>query len=229
MLPRYVPRYIRVIQSNSPASGFIQVTDTTAKPNVNYFAKTFRQCYIMQSHRKILAIQHGRQARYVSTTTVQGRTSVQRWPIGNYAKTRLERFLLWLRGQQLQHYGPKAHIPQLFQRWDMPFFALENGTLRIRTSPPMFHHNLLDAAARVGALEGRIGYTFKDKMLCIQALKVTGAYSPLYFDGVVHEVDRNNRLALLGDRLLSLVVCEIWYQTEHSTSMWVALSRFVGS
>lgn len=131
----------------------------------------------------------------------------------------MERFLLWLRGQQLQHYGPKAPIPELFQRRDMPFFALDSGALRMRVSPPMFHHNLLDAAAGVGALEERLGYTFKDRMLCVQALKVSAVHSPLYFDGTVHELGTNNRLALLGDRLLSLVICEKWYQTERSTSM----------
>jgi dsRNA-specific ribonuclease len=89
----------------------------------------------------------------------------------------------------------------------------------MKALPPACHHNLLDAAAQVGALEVQLGYTFKNRMTCIQALKVTGTWSPLYFDGTVYSADKNNRLALLGDRVLSLAICEIWYHTEHSTSM----------
>jgi dsRNA-specific ribonuclease len=87
----------------------------------------------------------------------------------------------------------------------------------MKALPPKFHHDLLDAAARVVSLEVRLGYTFKNRLTCIEALKTTGEWSPIYCDGTVYDVSRNNRLALLGDRVLSLAVCEIWFQTEHST------------
>jgi dsRNA-specific ribonuclease len=140
-------------------------------------------------------------------------------------RTRSERLIAWLQNHPCQHYGHKARIPELFQRRDLPLYALYNGKLRLKASPPTFHHDLLDAAARVGALEPRLGYTFKNRMTCIEALKVTGELHSLYFDGTIHEVGRNNRLALLGDRVLSLAVCEIWFHTEHSNKEHSAMSQ----
>jgi dsRNA-specific ribonuclease len=84
----------------------------------------------------------------------------------------------------------------------------------MKASPPSKHHDLLDAAANVGILESRLGYTFKDRMTCLKALKISPY--PLYYDGTVYNIGGNRRLALLGDRVLSLVLCEIWFQTEHS-------------
>ncbi|KAF2833248.1 hypothetical protein CC86DRAFT_376454 [Ophiobolus disseminans] len=143
--------------------------------------------------------------------------SKRTWTFKNTIRTPAARLLLFLRGRQQQHYGPKARIPELFQRRDLPWLAMESGKLRMQAPRPPLSHDLLDAAARVGALEVRLGYTFHNKMLCIAALKNTGSLIPLFWDGVIRHTDRNNRLALLGDRILSLVVCEIWFQTEHST------------
>jgi hypothetical protein len=134
----------------------------------------------------------------------------------NLIRTRSERLVLWLRGRPRQHFGPKARIPELFQRRDLPWLALQSGKLRMQEPRPTVFHDLLDAAARVGALEERLGYKFRNRMTCIEALKNTN--SPLYWNGAIHHADKNNRLALLGDRVLDLVVCEIWFATEHSTS-----------
>jgi hypothetical protein len=94
---------------------------------------------------------------------------------------------------------------------------LQTGHVRRLVPPPKLHHDLIDAAAKVGALEVRLGYVFKNRATCIEALKVTGDAYPIYHDGVVYDYTRNNRLALLGDRVLSLVVCEMWFETDHST------------
>ena len=159
----------------------------------------------MSDHKKSWVYRRWREFRYLQ--------------LRNMVRARSERLSLWLRGRQQQHYGPKARIRELFQRRDLPWFALQSGQLRMQAPPPMFRHDLLDAAARVGALEEKLGYTFKKRITCIEALKITRSYCPLYYGGVIHNADRNNRLALLGDRVLSLAVCEIWFQTEHSTSM----------
>ncbi|KAG9186568.1 hypothetical protein G6011_09676 [Alternaria panax] len=89
----------------------------------------------------------------------------------------------------------------------------------------MVYHDLLDAAARVGRIEERMGYTFKDKMLCIEALKLTSSVIPLYFKGAIHQVDRNNRLALLGDRVLGLALCEVWFQTGNTTADYHVMTQ----
>jgi dsRNA-specific ribonuclease len=70
----------------------------------------------------------------------------------------------------------------------------------------------------------RLGYTFKNRSTCIEALKTSGESWPLYYDGTIYDYSRNNRLALLGDRVLSLVVCEIWFQTERSNKEYGLMS-----
>jgi hypothetical protein len=125
---------------------------------------------------------------------------------------------------ECQHFGPKVRIPDLFQRRDQLYFAMETGQLQWFAPPPAIYHDLLHAAAKVGHIEERIGYIFKDKMTCIEALKVTSTVTPLYYKGVIHKADRNNRLALLGDRVLGLALCEIWFYTGNTTSalyIWV--------
>jgi hypothetical protein len=67
----------------------------------------------------------------------------------NVIRTRSERLVLWLRGQPRQHFGPKARIPELFQRRDLLWLALQSGKLRMQEPRPTVFHDLLDAAARV--------------------------------------------------------------------------------
>lgn len=148
------------------------------------------------------------------------------WDFVNIARTRLERLVARLRKRDYPHYGPKAKIPELFHRRDTAFFALRSGQLHFdRASQPKDCFDLLDLATSVGALESRLGYTFKDRMLCLRALKVDDAPIPLYWSGTMLELSRNNRLALLGDRVLALAICEIWYNTEHSTKSYSQMDR----
>jgi dsRNA-specific ribonuclease len=162
--------------------------------------------------------------QYSSFTKGPGRRVPSSGFLANFVRTRSERLVCWLQNREPQHYGPKSRIPELFHRRDLRFLALLRGQFRIKALPPKYHHNLLDAAATVASLEMRLGYTFKDRLTCIEALKTTGEFTPLYCDGTVYKVDRNNRLALLGDRVLSLVVCEMWFQTGHSTKEYNEMS-----
>jgi hypothetical protein len=111
-------------------------------------------------------------------------------------------------------------IPNLFNRKDQVHLALAAQQLQWYASPPIIYHELLLAATKVGRIEDRFKYTFSDKMTCIEALKVTSSVTPLYFKGVVHKVDRNYRLALLGDRALSLALCDIWFHTGNSPGLF---------
>ena len=119
-----------------------------------------------------------------------------------------------------EHFGRKARIPDLFDRRDQVYLALEAQRLHWHMPPPYAYHDLLDAAARVGRIEGIMGYKFKDKMICIEALKTTSATTPLYFNGVIHHIDKNNRLALLGDRVISLALCDVWFKTGNTNGMY---------
>lgn len=136
--------------------------------------------------------------------------------MGAWRPNFIAKLLPQARGRQRQHFGPKARIPDLFQRRDKVYLELESRQLEWYAQPPIFHHDLLDAAAKVGRIEGSIGYTFKNKLLCVEALKSTGGYIPLYYKGIVNQVRRNNRLALLGDRILGLALCEIWFHSGYA-------------
>jgi dsRNA-specific ribonuclease len=171
----------------------------------------------MRSAKKASPFQRGEQYRYSAITRGPKQPVSFQWYLRNSIRTSSERFVLWLQNRQRQHYGPQAYIPELFQRRDLPFFALQPGHWRRLVPPPQCHHDLIDAAAKVGALEVRLGYTFNNRATCIEALKNTGDHCPIYHDGIIYDYKRNNRLALLGDRVLSLVVCEMWFETEHST------------
>jgi hypothetical protein len=170
-----------------------------------------------------------RRFRHHLTKKLSGRpdtfTNTLKWALGFqtsksiWSQIGVQSLSMGERSRQPQHFGPKARIPELFQRRDQIYLALEVQKLQWHVSPPIVYHDLLDAATRVGRIEERIGYTFKDKMLCISALKTTSSVTPLYFKGVVHQADRNNRLALLGDRVLALALCEIWFRTGNTASM----------
>ena len=123
------------------------------------------------------------------------------------------------RGALRQHFGPKSRVPELFERKDQVYLALETQKLQWYAPAPVAYHDLLDAAAKVGRVEERIGYTFKNKMYCIEALKYTPIGMPLYFKGVIVKADRNNRLALLGDRALGLALSEIWFHTGNTLGL----------
>ncbi|EUC50161.1 hypothetical protein COCMIDRAFT_32495 [Bipolaris oryzae ATCC 44560] len=127
-----------------------------------------------------------------------------------------QRRLLWGSSEPPQHFGPKSRMPDLFERKDEMCLRLATQQLEWHGLPPSEHHDMLEAVARVGRIEGCIQYTFRNKMLCVEALKVTSSNYPLFFKGMIHKVKRNNRLALLGDRVLSMVLCEIWYSTGNS-------------
>ena len=89
------------------------------------------------------------------------------------------------------------------------------------TSPsqsPLLHHDLVTAAVKIGHIEERIGYCFENKYICMEAMKNTGPRFLIHHQGVVVELDTNKRLALLGDRALSLALCEIWYHSGNERS-----------
>lgn len=72
------------------------------------------------------------------------------------------------------------------------------------------------AVARLSAVEKRLGYVFNDKSLGLNVIKHAG------HDVIVTEEGRRlpfkgyKRLALLGDRVLKLVLCRTWYESAQS-------------
>ena len=136
-----------------------------------------------------------------------------------WSRSSREYFFLWIRGRPRNHFGPTCRLPDLFQRRDQAYFALETRRLNWHHAPPPLYHDLIDCAAKVGALEVRLGYTFKNRMLGINALKNTADTHVLYFSGQIYDVSKNQRLALLGDRTMESIICEMWYKAGYPIRM----------
>jgi hypothetical protein len=138
--------------------------------------------------------------------------------------TRVFHFLTWLRGEPREHFGPTCRIPDLFVRRDQTFLTLSAEKLRWLLPPPVLFHDIFAVAKKVHQIEEIIGWEFKNKMLIVEALKMSGSSYPLYFNGTVHPVENNNRLALLGDRALSLSLTETWYHGGKSTKDYTSMN-----
>lgn len=81
---------------------------------------------------------------------------------------------------------------------------------------PDRYHDLLVAVAELVALEQRIGYTFDDKLLAISALRVSNAAVAVKSEVLKAPLEDWRRLALLGDRVLYLIVCQAWFESGRS-------------
>ncbi|KAF2447928.1 hypothetical protein P171DRAFT_429523 [Karstenula rhodostoma CBS 690.94] len=108
-----------------------------------------------------------------------------------------------------------AHrLSNFFTRRDTLFFHMSLHPLRFYRPPPTMHLDLFNAATRVARIEEILGYRFGNKMLCLEALKGSRLDIPLYWQGVVTPVADNQRLALIGDRVLGLAVTSMWWNTN---------------
>lgn len=65
----------------------------------------------------------------------------------------------------------------------------------------------ITTAERIHAVEDIVNYDFRDKRFLVKALEAAGAT-------MAHQ--GNKRLALIGDAVLRLVLCELCYETEAS-------------
>lgn len=58
-----------------------------------------------------------------------------------------------------------------------------------------------------------IGYTFKSKAVCAEALNAAGDYrSVCAVDGTYHHIPKNDRLATYGAIAASLQLCGLWLE-----------------
>ncbi|OAL50532.1 hypothetical protein IQ07DRAFT_599636 [Pyrenochaeta sp. DS3sAY3a] len=168
------------------------------------------------------------QRRKYSTSKAEGQETPNGWNIRRlvseqFAKIReTQGFLplrrskkssLFLWDRPVDYMGPKARIRHFYSSRHPAHSTLQTRLPLSRVPPPAGSHDLLETASTVGLVEGKIGYTFNNKIMCIEALKVPSMTWPLYFEGIEIKVGSNKRLALIGDRVLALSLCESWFQT----------------
>ncbi|KAL8769521.1 MAG: hypothetical protein Q9209_004582 [Squamulea sp. 1 TL-2023] len=78
----------------------------------------------------------------------------------------------------------------------------------------------------VAGVEAIIGYTFNDKFLLWEALQAAG--SNVSIAGTRTITDGNKRLAVVGDKILELVLAERWYGSGQVRGTWDEVRRRVG-
>lgn len=64
-------------------------------------------------------------------------------------------------------------------------------------------------------MERIIGYEFNDRQLAVESLFHGGV--PIHYRGDWTAVQRNDRLAILGDILLDAVLASKWLNSQHHT------------
>lgn len=70
--------------------------------------------------------------------------------------------------------------------------------------------------AKVATCESTIDYAFHNKLLCLEAL--LAARQPLVWQGEWVTLDRNDRLAVVGDSAIRTFFSKQWYGTGRSKS-----------
>lgn len=65
---------------------------------------------------------------------------------------------------------------------------------------------------KVANMDGIVGYTFDNRQLAVECLYHGGL--PILFDGAPLKPERNERLAVLGDSILDVVLISKWYRAR---------------
>lgn len=64
---------------------------------------------------------------------------------------------------------------------------------------------------RVRLCESIITHEYTNKLLCLEALQASGHY--ILWDNQLLKIDKNDKLAVLGDTVAKSVLCQAWYRT----------------
>jgi len=67
---------------------------------------------------------------------------------------------------------------------------------------------------KISQCQTLLNYTFKDSLLCLEALQTFS--SPLSLKGKYRVITKNDRLAVLGDTVLKSYLCTKWYEAGRS-------------
>ncbi|KAM0315144.1 hypothetical protein ACHAPQ_011646 [Fusarium lateritium] len=77
---------------------------------------------------------------------------------------------------------------------------------------------------KVSQCEALIGYTFKSKLLCAEALNAAADPQAVYtMDGFFKKMPKNDRLAIYGDAAAACHLCHLWVQRGLDKHCWTTL------
>jgi ribonuclease-3 len=68
-------------------------------------------------------------------------------------------------------------------------------------------------------IEAIIGYAFKNKLLCAEAVQMASPQIRIAYNGSRQLLDNNKRLSILGNAVLAKVLCATWFgiRNDHGT------------
>jgi hypothetical protein len=66
----------------------------------------------------------------------------------------------------------------------------------------------------IQGVEAITGIIFKNKLLCAESLQMKEPNCPLRFAGVIHFVNKNRDLELVGDAVINAVLVKMWYEAR---------------
>lgn len=78
--------------------------------------------------------------------------------------------------------------------------------------------------AKVTSCETIINYVFRNKLLCLEALQASG-HSMLLWQNRFTRVEKNDRLAVLGDTMAKSSLCRLWFATGRSKGRRTPVTR----
>jgi ribonuclease-3 len=74
---------------------------------------------------------------------------------------------------------------------------------------------MLDAGTIARSVEAIIGHVFANKMLCVEAVQMASPRAGFVRNGtMICGVSNNKRLSILGDAVLTKVLCAAWYGAQ---------------
>jgi ribonuclease-3 len=68
----------------------------------------------------------------------------------------------------------------------------------------------------IARAEQIMGHVFADKLLCAEAIQMAAPRAMVVVSNKFQTVDKNNRMAVLGDSVLSKVLCGMWFRAHDS-------------
>lgn len=77
-------------------------------------------------------------------------------------------------------------------------------------------NEMANADTKIAQIEAIIGYTFTKKLLCAEGLQMDGTPGCVWLGRTPHMVEKNTRLAVLGDAIMASVLVEKWYDHRNA-------------
>ncbi|KAH3987809.1 hypothetical protein HBH52_037240 [Parastagonospora nodorum] len=79
---------------------------------------------------------------------------------------------------------------------------------------------------KIAIIEQIIGYTYTDKLICLEALQMD--MDPMYVSlgGIRHLVRKNKNLEAVGDAIIDAVLCKKWYEFRDSHGHRLSVEQF---